>query len=406
MQGSTMAWTPVSSSSAAYLLAVSTSSRKFTEVMPAGLTIDGVPSSVMPMKPTDALDLPDRPRGEDRLAGVLVDGVRREIGKVGAEVRVAVLAAVDRMASTVLQPQEFYDTLVELVIADRGDVHLQQVQRLDRGLVMECGAQQRCGTDHVACASGQCLLALGIGIGPQLLERGGQVLRTASRYAVDRSAAAAQASSAPWKSLNEKKRALATSPRAWLGGHRSRRTSDDATHCQCRRCNGQQRSAAKRFRSTQSSPLAQSPQPARIAPRQCHPLSRRSRSLQAASAASDGVGLLVEGDDVAGRVAEARGLGCVHADRLYDMAAMCEHCLDAIGDAVDHDVEEQPWLFGRCSAGHPCTAYLAEAVIESEGSVAAGAGASQRRHGRNPRRLRCRWPGFPGSRSCRGLWCW
>ena len=53
-----MASTPLSSSSAAYLLAVSISSRKSTSVMPAGLTIPGVPSSVMPMKPTrHALDL-------------------------------------------------------------------------------------------------------------------------------------------------------------------------------------------------------------------------------------------------------------------------------------------------------------------------------------------------------------
>ena len=138
--------------------------------MPAGLTIDGVPSSVMPMKPTGhALDLPDRPRGEDRLAGVLVDDVRGEVGEVGAEERVAVLAAVDRVAAAVLQPQQLVDTLVELVVADRGDVQSEQVQRLDRRLVMERGADQRCGADHVAGADGQCLLALGLGIGPQLL---------------------------------------------------------------------------------------------------------------------------------------------------------------------------------------------------------------------------------------------
>ena len=182
-------------------------------VMPAGFTIDGVPSSVMPMKPTDTPWTFRIVHGrQDRLAGVPVDGVRREVGEVGAEVRVAVLAAVDRVAATVLQPQELCDTLVELVVADRGDVHPQQVERLDRGLVMEGGAQQRGGADHVAGADRQRLLALG-SARPAGLERGGEVLRTAGGYAVDRAAAAARGVEAPWKSLKEKNRALATSPR-------------------------------------------------------------------------------------------------------------------------------------------------------------------------------------------------
>ena len=49
---STIALTPLALSSVAYLLAVVTSSRKSTLVMPLGLTMLGVPSRVMPTKPT------------------------------------------------------------------------------------------------------------------------------------------------------------------------------------------------------------------------------------------------------------------------------------------------------------------------------------------------------------------
>ena len=48
----TIALTPRVSSSGTSALTVSASSRKFTAAMPSGLTIQGVPSSVMPMKAT------------------------------------------------------------------------------------------------------------------------------------------------------------------------------------------------------------------------------------------------------------------------------------------------------------------------------------------------------------------
>jgi hypothetical protein len=55
-------------------------------------------------------------------------------------------------------------------------------------------------------------------------------------------------------------------------------------------------------------------------------------------------------------------LGFVGADRLDNLAAVREHCLDGVVDAVDHDGEEQPWLFGGWSADHPGPADLADAL--------------------------------------------
>ena len=147
--------------------------------MPAGLTMLGVPLSVMPMKPTGTPPtFLHRQRQQDRLAGVPGDIVRGEVGEVGADEAVAVLAAVYRVAAAVLQAQQLVDALVELVVADGGHVQAEQVERLDGRLVVEGGAQQRRGADHVAGADGQGLLARCFGFRAKLLEGRGEVLGT------------------------------------------------------------------------------------------------------------------------------------------------------------------------------------------------------------------------------------
>ncbi len=64
---------------------------------------------------------------------------------------------------------------------------------------------------------------------------------------------------------------------------------------------------------------------------------------------SDGLDrLLVESNDVAGRVPEPRGdLGRVHADGLHDFASVGDYGVDGPCDAVDHDVEEEARLRRR-----------------------------------------------------------
>ena len=147
----TIVSTPCALSSGTSAFTVSASSRKSTCEMPAGETIDGVPSSVMPMNATlHAAEALDRVRREDRLAGRLVLHVGGEELEVGALERVAVLAAVDGMAAAVLHAQELGDALVELVVADAVEVEAEQVQRLDRRLVVEQRREERRGADEVA----------------------------------------------------------------------------------------------------------------------------------------------------------------------------------------------------------------------------------------------------------------
>ena len=132
-------------------LTESASSKKFTDWIPAGVTISRVPSSVIP---TIAIFTPlkwcDLVRREDRLAGRLVGDVRRQEIELGTGEAVAVLTAVDRMAAAVLHPQELVDALVELVVADAVVVETHQVEGLDRRLVVEERGDERRRADQVA----------------------------------------------------------------------------------------------------------------------------------------------------------------------------------------------------------------------------------------------------------------
>src|SRR6185436_17433071 len=86
---------------------------------------------------------------EDRLAVALLDDVRSEVLERSAVIAVAVLAAVDRVAATVLDPEQLVDALVELVVADRRDIEPDGVHRLDRRLIVECCRDQRRAADEV-----------------------------------------------------------------------------------------------------------------------------------------------------------------------------------------------------------------------------------------------------------------
>ena len=145
-------WTPFALSSRVALLIVSASSRKLTVWMPLALTICGRPFERQPDEPDlgtgEAADLVGR---EDGFAVVLVHDVGGEELEVGAGESIAVLAAIDRVASAVLHPQQLVDAFVELMVAHGGDVETEGVQRLDRRLVMEGRRDQRAGTDVVAC---------------------------------------------------------------------------------------------------------------------------------------------------------------------------------------------------------------------------------------------------------------
>ena len=118
-------------------LTVSASSRNSSPGCRTALTIFGVPSSVMPMKPTFTPSNCGSCRPGRRLARACVDDVGREVLEVGAREPVAVLAAIDRVAAAVLHAQQLVDALVELVVAHGGDVQPERVQRLDRRLVVE-----------------------------------------------------------------------------------------------------------------------------------------------------------------------------------------------------------------------------------------------------------------------------
>ena len=132
--------------------------------MPSGETIAGVPSRVIPTKAIfdAAREVVDRVRREDGLAAILVGDVGGEEREVGAVVRVAVAAAIDRMAAVgsgrdvvadrpvaVGDAQQLVDALVELVVADAVVVEAHDVEGLDRRLVVEQRRQQRRRADQV-----------------------------------------------------------------------------------------------------------------------------------------------------------------------------------------------------------------------------------------------------------------
>src|SRR4029453_15071556 len=65
-----------------------------------------------------------------------------------------------------------------------------------------------------------------------------------------------------------------------------------------------------------------------------------------------------------------RHLARIATNRLHDLPAVRYDRVARRGDAVDHDVDEQPWLIGRRSADSPGTAHLAGRVVERGCAIA------------------------------------
>src|SRR5215472_9962579 len=83
-------------------------------------------------------------------------------------------------------------------------------------------------------------------------------------------------------------------------------------------------------------------------------------------------GVLVEAEDVAGGIAEARSdFGRVRADGLHDFAALGNHLVHGSGNVVYQDVHQQADLGRRGTAQHECTAYFVDAIVKGRGTVAA-----------------------------------
>ncbi len=82
--------------------------------------------------------------------------------------------------------------------------------------------------------------------------------------------------------------------------------------------------------------------------------------------------MLIEAEHVSGGVAESCGdLGCVSADRLRDLAAVCDDEVQSGRGAVDHNVNHKTGRGGGRTSEDPGTADFADSVIERDAAVAA-----------------------------------
>ncbi len=148
--------------------------------MPSAATSVSVASSVMPMKPTL---MPWTFLISYGGSGVLPVAVSTTLAAshwksapaYGSFVEVA---PVDRVTAAVLHAQQLGDALVELVIADTGDVEAHLVERLDRRLVVEQAREGGRAADQVAGGHGEAVTRWPCA---QLVELGRQVLATAGR---------------------------------------------------------------------------------------------------------------------------------------------------------------------------------------------------------------------------------
>jgi hypothetical protein len=88
------------------------------------------------------------------------------------------MASIAAMLVAVPHPEQLVDALVELVVADAGDVEAHPVERLDGRLVVEQRRDEWARADHVAGAHGDR-----VGVGrAQRLDVGGQVGDAACRH--------------------------------------------------------------------------------------------------------------------------------------------------------------------------------------------------------------------------------
>ena len=108
---------------------------------------------------------------------LLSNGAGGEVAELGAGERARAAAAGDRMAAAVLHAQQLVLALVELVVADRGDLEAHLGEGLDGRLVVEQRRQQRARADQVAGGDEHAVLLLGA----QLLDERRHVLGPAGR---------------------------------------------------------------------------------------------------------------------------------------------------------------------------------------------------------------------------------
>jgi hypothetical protein len=87
---------------------------------------------------------------EERLAGVAVEGTGGQVAKLCTLERAGALAAIEWMTAPILDTQELVLAVIELVVADRGDLKPHQGESLHRRLVMELCRQEWACPDQVA----------------------------------------------------------------------------------------------------------------------------------------------------------------------------------------------------------------------------------------------------------------
>src|SRR5262252_9611140 len=96
--------------------------------------------------------------------------------------------------------------------------------------------------------------------------------------------------------------------------------------------------------------------------------------IQSSMFMGDLMALLIQAENVSGRIFEARGyFGSIAANFLHDYAPFRSHFIDRCGRAVDHDVNQQTDFSHGFSMQDPGAAYFSDAVVESNAAVAAGA---------------------------------
>src|SRR5262249_39643929 len=87
-------------------------------------------------------------------------------------------------------------------------------------------------------------------------------------------------------------------------------------------------------------------------------------ALQASGAL--GHRMLVKADKISAGIAYTRGdFRRIGADGLHEFAAFRDERFDCRGDAIDHDVDQQPRGCCRRTAGYPRAAHLARAIVKS-----------------------------------------
>src|SRR4051812_31042272 len=83
-------------------------------------------------------------------------------------------------------------------------------------------------------------------------------------------------------------------------------------------------------------------------------------------------GLLIQAENISGRVGKSRSnFRCVGANWLRDLSAAGSYSRNGFGDAINHDVDQQPNLRHWFAMQNPRAADLADAIVECDAPIAA-----------------------------------